>query len=263
MSMQNITETEKLEDLKKTNILLKEEIMKVEAIADALFELNTANAIIKGNVDLAILKKATKLKSPTHILKAIDLEARRISNILLELTLITSKGRDLSVGVFFEKINVNSIIADVIKRCKPLAYKRNISLTTKNIPTQLRILGDKVYLEKMLTNIINNSITYGNKNGHTVISVKKYKEFIEIKISDDGIGIAKEVLPHIFERFYREDVNHISNKNGTGLGLAIVKWIVEKHNGEIIVKSIKNKGSTFSICLPITNHKQYKFELLK
>ena len=116
------------------------------------------------------------------------------------------------------------------------------------------ILGDKIYLEKMMVNLVKNSIIYGHKNGHTEISVVKSRGFITIYVADNGIGISEEDLSHIFERFYRADKYHTSGGNSIGLGLAIVKWIAEIHGGTVGVKSIKSKnkhGSIFSVTLPI------------
>jgi signal transduction histidine kinase len=113
------------------------------------------------------------------------------------------------------------------------------------------IIGDKDSLEKMLVNLINNSIIYGNNNGHTEIELRKSKSYINIDVIDDGIGISKEDTPHVFERFYRADKSHNSAGNRSGLGLAIVKWTAEVHGGEVVVKSNKNQGSTFTVTLPI------------
>jgi signal transduction histidine kinase len=113
------------------------------------------------------------------------------------------------------------------------------------------IIGNKGYLEKMLINLIRNSITYGNKNGRTEVTAKASRNFLTINIKDNGIGISKEDLPHIFERFYRGDKAHTGRNNHSGLGLAIVKWIAETHGGEVKVKSTLRKGTTFSIILPI------------
>ncbi|MFZ3085990.1 MAG: HAMP domain-containing sensor histidine kinase, partial [Candidatus Hydromicrobium sp.] len=141
-----------------------------------------------------------------------------------------------------------------VGRCKAIAFKKNISITARKIPS-LIILGDKVYLEKMLANLIKNSIVYGNKNGHTEILAEESKGFIIISVTDDGIGISKEDLPHVFERFYRADKSHSSDGNSMsmsmGLGLSIVKWVAEAHGGKVSAKNIKNKGSVFSVSLPI------------
>ena len=249
-NIRDITERKKLEILKETKRLLEEEKLKIQSIADTTHELRTPLAIIKGNVDLALLRNSNNKKSPKSALRAIDLEIKHLSSILSDLSLITSKAWELKNRIFYVEVNLKSLITKVVKRCKALAYKKNISITAKNIPS-ITILGDKGYLEKMLVNLIKNSIIYGNKNGHTEIVAKKSKGFIIINIIDDGIGMLEEDLPHVFERFYRADKYHRSGGNSIGLGLAIVKWVAEIHGGEVNVKSIKNKGSNFGVSIPI------------
>jgi signal transduction histidine kinase len=107
-------------------------------------------------------------------------------------------------------------------------------------------------LEKLIINLVKNSIVYGRENGRTDISVKQTTTYIAITVADNGIGIGKEDLPHIFERFYRADPSRGEGEKGTGLGLAIVKKAVELHGGEISVKSSNHKGSVFTVVLPIT-----------
>ena len=154
-----------------------------------------------------------------------------------------------------KKVNLKSLVAHVAVRSKALAYKNKISIIAKNIPN-IFIFGDKKYLEKMLFNLVKNSITYNKKNGYTKITVEETKDnFVTINITDNGIGISKKDLPRIFERFYRANKSRSSYAR-TGLGLAIVKWIAEIHGGEVFVKSIKNKGSVFSVSLPIEKIKE-------
>ena len=239
--------------IKETKRLLEEERWKVASIADATHELRTPLAIIKGNVDLAMRDKSKNPKSPRSTLRAINYEIKHLSGILSDLTLITSKKEGLKNRIIFDKVNLKSIVAVVVARCKALAYRKNISITTKNIPS-LILLGDKVYLEKMLTNLVKNSIIYGNKDGHTEIFTKQSKGFIKISVADDGIGISDEDLPHVFERFYRADKSHNSDENSIGLGLSIVKWIAEAHGGTVSAENLKKKGSVFNISLPIESN---------
>src|SRR3989344_4132259 len=255
-NIRDITERKKLELVKETKRLLVEERLKVESIADATHELRTPIAIIKGNVDLAMRSGKKNPKSPKSAFKAINYEIKHLSSILADLSLVTSKVWELKNRIFYEKVNLKSLIGVVIERCKPLAHKKKIRITAKGIP-DLNILGDKVYLEKMLVNLVKNSIIYGHKNGRTVINAKKSKGFVAINVIDNGIGISSEDAPHVFERFYRADKYHTSGGNSIGLGLAIVKWIAEIHGGTVSVKSVKNKnnakGSVFSVSLPLKN----------
>jgi PAS domain S-box-containing protein len=249
-NIRDITERKKLELAKETSRLLEEERLKVESIADATHELRTPLAIIKGNVDLAMRSQLKNPKPPKSALRAINYEIKHLSSILSDLTLITSNKADLINRIVYNKVNLRQLLVRVIGRCRTLAYKKNISITASKIP-DLTILGDKAYLEKMLANLIKNSIDYGKENGHTEILARESKGFIIITISDDGAGIAQEDLPHVFERFYRADKFQSSGGSGTGLGLAIVKWIAEVHGGEVSVKNIENKGSVFSVSLPL------------
>ena len=136
----------------------------------------------------------------------------------------------------------------MVRRCKALAYKKNISITTRAVPN-LTILGDKGYLEKMLVNLVRNSIIYGNKNGQTIIDIdiKRLKGFITINVTDNGIGISAEDLPHIFEPFYRGSNVNDFKKNGAGLGLAIANEIAKIHHTKINVSSSQDRGTIFKI----------------
>lgn len=250
-NIRDITARKKLESIQETERLLEEEKLKIASIADATHELRTPLAIIKGNVDLAMFRAGKKPKSPKSALLAIDYEVKHLTRILSDLTLVTSKGGELRNKIFYEKVSIRTLIKTVVDRCKSLAGKKNISITTSKIPN-INTLGDMGYLEKMLVNIVKNSIIYGNENGHTKILTKRSKGFVTIDIADDGVGISKEDLPHVFERFYRVDKSHSSIGSSTGLGLSIVKWIAEVHGGSVKVQSIKNKkGTVFSISLPI------------
>ena len=246
----------KAEMLKYTWKLLKEEKLKTEFIANATHELRTPLAIIKGNVDLATKGDHKKLKSTKSALRAIDHEIKHLVKIISDLTLMTSSNVwESNNKIVYKKVNLKSLVAHVAVRSKALAYKNKISIIAKNIPN-IFIFGDKKYLEKMLFNLVKNSITYNKKNGYTKITVEETKDnFVTINITDNGIGISKKDLPRIFERFYRANKSRSSYAR-TGLGLAIVKWIAEIHGGEVFVKSIKNKGSVFSISLPIEKIKE-------
>src|SRR3989344_207822 len=235
--------------LKETETLLQQEKLKTEFIANATHELRTPLAIIKGNVDLALQRKSKVQKPVKTTFKAIDYEIEHLSNIISDLALLTSKGGGSKHRIVYDEVSIKPLIMAVVERCKAIARDKKISITTRSMP-DVNIWGDKVYLEKMLTNLIRNSILYGNKNGHTIISARKSNGFINISVADDGIGISKEDLPHVFERFYKADKSHSSYQDSTGLGLAIVKWIAEVHGGEVGVKSTKNRGSIFNVSLP-------------
>lgn len=250
-NIRDITERKKIEQIKESKRLLEEEKMKVKSIADATHELRTPVAIIQGNVDLATRsRKGKSLKSARSALSAINYEIKHLSGILSDLSIITSKAWELKSRIVYEKVNIKTLINKVVARSRALAFRKNISITAPKIPNVV-VWGDKNYLEKMMMNLVKNSIIYGNKNGHTRISADLSKKFITINVTDDGIGINKEDMPHVFDRFYRAKKSLNADKNSIGLGLAIVKWVAEIHGGEVYAKNVKSGGSVFSVSLLI------------
>jgi signal transduction histidine kinase len=113
-------------------------------------------------------------------------------------------------------------------------------------------MADMPNLEEAIVTLLDNAIKYSPKNSEVRVSATKNQKFAHLSITDEGPGIDKKDLPHIFERFYRSDKARCKNKEqGYGLGLAIAKKIVDLHAGKISVDSKNNKGSVFTICLPV------------
>ncbi len=132
---------------------------------------------------------------------------------------------------------------------KQRAEEKHIQLEVRNDKVVFEADEDKV--KQILLNLFTNAVNYTPENGKVAITLKQVDEFALIEVKDTGIGIEKEALPRIFERFYRVDKDRSRMTGGTGLGLAIVKHIVEAHQGKIEVASEVNKGSTFSVYLPL------------
>jgi signal transduction histidine kinase len=111
-------------------------------------------------------------------------------------------------------------------------------------------MGDKVRLQQLFTNLIDNAVKFTPERGSVRIRVEQNKDYVQVKVEDTGIGIRKEEQDNIFKRFYRVDKSRSKETGGVGLGLSIAEWIVRAHNGKIEVKSKLNQGSTFTVYLP-------------
>lgn len=246
-NIRDISERKKADASEKAIFVQKEEKSKTSFIADITHELRTPLAIIKGNVDLALRDKRTV---QIETFQAINTEINHLAEMLSNLTILTTDNQELYLKIEKHVVNLQKLILDVVERLQILAATKNISLNIKGMPS-VDISGNKTYLEKLFSNVINNGIFYGKENGTVTIEGKQTDTQIIITVTDDGIGISEEDLPNVFDRFYRavnaRDVNHA----GTGLGLAISKWIVDSHNGNIIPTSILNKGTTFTITFPL------------
>jgi signal transduction histidine kinase len=155
--------------------------------------------------------------------------------------------------VNFERINLKELLAELSSDIEVLAREKGIEF--KIAPLEdLTVEGDKIKLEQLFLNLLENAIRYTPKGGSISASVVREGKTAVIAIRDTGIGIPEEHIPHIFERFYRVDKARSRAEGGAGLGLAICKHIAEVHNGKIEVESQVGKGSTFSISLPLTEN---------
>ncbi|HDG96973.1 MAG TPA: response regulator [Desulfobacterales bacterium] len=147
-------------------------------------------------------------------------------------------------------LDVGEVIEETVSFMEPTAKEKGISLRYER--KELKpILADPKRMEEVFTNLITNAINYSPDGGEVVVSAQALGEYLEIRISDTGIGIPPEELPKIFDKFYR--VKHPKTRQvmGTGLGLSIVKGIINAHRGTIDVESEPEKGTTFRILLPI------------
>lgn len=148
-----------------------------------------------------------------------------------------------------EKFDVAALAKDVCDAQEMKATGKSIILTIPGDGKPVFVYADRFRVRQVLTNLIVNSIKYGKQYGETKIRFRDSGDNITIEIADNGLGIAKEHLPRLFERFYRVDKSRSREMGGTGLGLAIVKHILEAHNQNINVMSTEGVGTVFSFTL--------------
>lgn len=149
-----------------------------------------------------------------------------------------------------ERFDIIALIREVVEAMEMEAKKKNISLLIKSGDhTEMPVIADKFRIRQVLTNLVVNSIKYGNSNGETKVKVFESGSKVLVEVEDNGIGISKDHLPRIFERFYRVDTSRSRELGGTGLGLAIVKHVIEAHNQSISVNSNEGVGTQFTFTL--------------
>ncbi len=155
-----------------------------------------------------------------------------------------------SLNLKIEKFNIKKIIREVFEANEIRAKKLNIRLETgKSKESSEVVKADKKWIFQVLNNLVMNSINYGIKNGKTTVRLRSSGDKVYIEVKDNGIGISREHLHRIFERFYRVDKSRSRDTGGTGLGLSIVKHIIEAHKQTIQVKSVPGEGSSFIFSL--------------
>lgn len=148
-----------------------------------------------------------------------------------------------------EEVDLEILAESVIEELQEKASEKHISLSLENAANSAVILGDMEMLMRLFTNLVDNGISYGKEHGFVKIIIRSLNDTVSIEFIDNGIGIPKEHLEHIWNRFYQVDASHTSDN--FGLGLFMVKYIVNCHNGQIAVESIEGAGSKFIVTLPV------------
>ncbi|MTI66491.1 MAG: HAMP domain-containing protein [Firmicutes bacterium] len=236
--IQDITEIRKLERMRK------------DFVANVSHELKTPLTSIKGFVETLKSGAAEKKEVRDKFIDIIDIETGRLTTLIQDL-LVLSEIENKHNMVNKVKIDVTKSIEEVIEVLDGIANKENITIE-KKISTDLPIIhGNKTWFKQMVINLVDNGIKYTPEGGKVKVSSCVENKNIVIKIKDTGIGIDKEHLTRLFERFYRVDKARSRRVGGTGLGLAIVKHIIIAFNGKIDVKSEVNEGTEFIVKIPI------------
>ncbi len=215
--------------------------------ADASHELRTPLAVMQTNLEVALREKEwNNEKGRTLIAGTID-EVKLMTKLTEDL-LTLSKLEGEGMAYSFTKINVAELVEWVLKKMQNIAIERKIQLSIEHSNAAF-IYGDINVLQRLVMNIVNNALNFTPARGSVCISVHEHDGKVIIRIQDTGVGIAKDDLPHVFERLYRADKAR-EQDGGTGLGLAIAKEIAQKHHGAIDIKSELGKGTLVIITFP-------------
>ncbi|QGU96201.1 HAMP domain-containing protein [Clostridium bovifaecis] len=217
-------------------------------VSDASHELRTPIAVIQGYASLLSRWGKNDKSVLDEGISAIKSESEGMKN-LVENLLFLARGDKNTQRFEKESFLINELIDDLIKETKLIDNKKHNIICSSNDVTH--IYADRRLLKEALRIFIDNSVKFTPENGTIKISAYNRINNLELVVEDTGIGISKEDLPFIFNRFYQVDKARTKDKSGNGLGLSIAKWIISKHSGKIFVESQVNKGTKVSINLPI------------
>lgn len=234
-----------------TNIKRLEKL-RSEFVANVSHELKTPLTAILSSTETLLAGAINDQEHNMEFLGKIKKHAQNLSALIddiLQLSKLEAKKESARFG----EISLKNIILKAIETVSQKAEGKDIQINFSKDNQDLHISGIEEYIYRALLNILDNAINYSPKGSYVAISTIKRDDKIEISISDKGIGMPKDAIPHIFERFYRVDSGRSKDLGGTGLGLSIVKHIVDLHKGTIHVNSELGRGSAFTIILPYSN----------
>lgn len=224
------------------------EAMRKDFVANVSHELKTPVTSIRGFSETLLDGAHEDAETREYFLQIIFKESKRIQ-LLIEDLLILSKIEKDEPHITISEFTIDVLVAELFPLFKQRAEQENISLRM-NVQEGISLQADIDKVKQIILNLFMNAINYTPEQGTVSIEIREENDDVLIEIADTGIGIEKDALPRIFERFYRVDKDRSRETGGTGLGLAIVKHIVEAHRGKIEVESELEKGSLFSIYLP-------------
>lgn len=231
-------------------------------VSDASHELRTPLTTIRGNVDLLekmwnqtassghALMEPDKMSMSLEAMHDISGEAARMSRLVNDLLALARA--DAGNGMKKEPVLIRDVVEEAARKAQHLPRNASWEPGDFSALEGIGINGSRDHLQQMLFIFIENAFKYTSE-GSVRMDVLVKDEQVGIRIADTGIGMDKEEIPHIFERFYRADVSR-GVTSGTGLGLSIAKWIIDEHNGSIEVTTKLGTGSTFLIWLPVSFH---------
>lgn len=227
--------------------------IKTDFINNMTHEFKTPIATI--NLALDAIKNPKVVNDPektARYLQMIRDENKRM-HAQVENVLRISKLERKELEISKESSNIHDMIEDAIEHVNLIIEDRGGEIITHLNATRTTVLLNDMHFTNVLVNVLDNAIKYTPDVPLVEVFTENVKDFVIIKIKDNGAGMSKIAQKKIFEKFYREHTGDLHNVKGHGLGLAYVKKIVEDHNGQIFVESEKGKGSTFIIKLPLIN----------
>jgi two-component system phosphate regulon sensor histidine kinase PhoR len=237
----DITELKKLDQVRR------------DFVANISHELRTPLSILRGYIETLLDNPKTSREELTRILRVMERHSNRLELLvedLLTLAQVESGNPDLQLGT----VHLASFLRETIHDWEKKFASKQLNIIVDVAPDFSTIRADPTRLQEALHNLLDNAVKYSRERGQIRLSARRRDGEIELAVSDDGIGIGKEDLPRIFERFYRADKARSPDKvRGTGLGLAIVKHIAQLHGGRVEADSELGKGTTIRVLIPMRN----------
>jgi heavy metal sensor kinase len=213
-------------------------------------ELRTPLTILRGDIEMALVDARSGVNVERRLggqLEEIDKLKRLIDQLL---TLARAEAGEIAIAR--APVDLQAIIAALTDQLELVAQEKDVTLRCE-FAEAVTVAGDASWLERVLLNLLDNAIKFTPPGGSVVVRLSRDGGLARIDVTDTGVGMAADVVPHVFERFFRADPSRSSATEGVGLGLSLAKWIVERHGGRIAVASEPHRGTTFTVYLPVSH----------
>ncbi len=235
----DITELKKIDQVRR------------DFVANVSHELRTPLSILRGYIETLLDSPEMPREEFSRILGVMERHSKRLDLLaedLLTLAQLESANPDLQLG----KVDLSRFFGEIIRDWEKKLANKHLNMIADVAPELPSICADRARLQEALYNLLDNAVKYSCEHGEITLQARQRDQQVVLSVGDNGIGISKEDLPRVFERFYRVDkARTAENIRGTGLGLAIVKHIAQLHGGHVEAESELGKGTTIRMVLPI------------
>src|SRR6266481_5389488 len=235
----DITELKKMDQIRR------------DFVANVSHELRTPLSILRGYIETLLDNPKTSREEFSRILGVMERHSKRLDLLaedLLTLAQLESANPDLQLG----KVDLSTFFGEIIRDWEKKLASKHLNMIADVAPELPSICADRARLQEALYNLLDNAVKYSCEHGEITLQARQRDQQVVLSVGDNGIGMSKEDLPRVFERFYRVDkARTAENIRGTGLGLAIVKHIAQLHGGHVEAESELGKGTTIRMVLPI------------
>src|SRR5436190_17447665 len=224
--------------------------IRSDFVANVSHELRTPLSILRGYIETLLDNPKTPREELSRILEVMERHSKRLGLLvddLLNLARLEASDTNLDIS----QVRVSELFNNVIRDWKGKLGKKNLKVVVDLPPDAPVIRADGTRLQEVLYNLLDNALKYSRENGEIRLQAARRGSEIVLSVSDNGIGIGKDDLPRIFERFYRADKARGRELGGTGLGLSIVKHIAQLHGGRVEAESELGRGTTIRVVLPL------------
>jgi heavy metal sensor kinase len=223
--------------------------------ADASHELRTPIALIRTAAELALRRRRDEANYRDALQHILD-EAERTSSLIESLTVLARADSEAET-LPRSPTDLAKVLESACAQGKTLALAKHVEFSQDISPDVPVLMANPQSLQRLFLILIDNAVKYTPPGGSITVRVSCDPEYVVVCVDDSGIGISREDLPHIFERFYRADKARTRDIGGTGLGLSIAKWIADAHQAVLSVESTPDRGSTFKVIFALEDRANY------
>jgi heavy metal sensor kinase len=207
-------------------------------------ELRTPIAALRGEIELAAMEPG----APDAYRGAAASQLEELDKLtrLIDQLLTLARAESGQIPLARARVDLAALVPSVVEQVEAVAQANGLDLRCE-VTDQVAVLGDAEWLERLLLNLLDNAFKFTPRGGRILVRLSALGGLARLEVSDTGVGMSAQVLPHVFERFYRADPARSSNPRGAGLGLSLVKWIADRHEAVLLAASEPGRGSTFAL----------------